>query len=284
MNDKDPSSLLVHYLNKSAAEVGVFEDIVLKGALEDRCVVVPDMVSDLGALAAANIEVEVVTGPAQVGTALVLDDTHLTFPRHLAYSPLEKSSQGVVGAVGVAVASHHSFPMLVRTSFVCELDSRARKEETQKNSSSGIVQEVQLQRCWRKRHLAHNSKCSQTHWDGPHSIDLVDNPPYCPPAMIELVSVLKPAISPGRCWGSGETPTTRSRGQPPRLPIRKSEQPLYLPVDADGFPPYVDQYFLVDSGARSRPGLLVLLVGKITTQAKDSSVPISVFVSRKFIC
>lgn len=115
VNDKDPSSLLVHCLNKSAAGVGVFEGIVLKGHLEDRCVVVPDMVSDPGALAAANIEVAAVTGPAQTGTVLVLDDIHWTFPRRLAYSLLEKNSQGVVGVAGAAVASHRSFLTPVRT-------------------------------------------------------------------------------------------------------------------------------------------------------------------------
>jgi hypothetical protein len=240
VNDEDPNSLLAHCPNKTAAGEA-FADIVLKAGLEDRCVVVTDMVSDLGALAAANGEAEAATGPDQVGIALVLDDIHLTIHRRSAYSQMVKNNQGVIDVVGGAVASHHSFPTLVGTSFACELDSCLREEEVQKNSLFGIGQGgVQPQKCWKRRHLADSLKHARSHWDGPHSIDLVDSPPYRLPTVIESVSALVPGTSRDRCWGLGVTPTSRSRGQPPRLPIRKSEQPFSQPVDADGFPSYVD--------------------------------------------
>ena len=82
-------------------------DIVLEGDLGDQCVVEMDKVFDLGGPVAADIEAEAVTEPDHVGVALALDDTHLTWPRHLAYSRFEKDSQGVVGVLVVAVASHH---------------------------------------------------------------------------------------------------------------------------------------------------------------------------------
>ena len=65
-----------------------------------------------------------------------------------------------------------------------ELDPLVRWVGLQKSSSSGTAQGVvRLQRCWKKRHLARNSKHARTHWDGAHSIDLVDSLPYCPLAM-----------------------------------------------------------------------------------------------------
>jgi hypothetical protein len=115
------------------------------------------------------------------------------------------------------------------------------------NSWSGSGLGVgQHRRCSRKLLLVRNSKHAHTGWDVVHQNDLAHNPPYCQSIMMGSASPVLSYFS-GRCWDS-ETTTPRSRGQPPRPQYLESQQRLYLPVDADGIPSYVDQTIFAVTG------------------------------------
>jgi hypothetical protein len=196
------------------------------------------------------------TEPGLEVLVAIPDDTHSSC-LHSAYSlVVEKNT---LPAVEEAVAA----PLLASwkaasSSSVCGLDSWELEAVTPMNSWSGSgLGAGQHRRCSRKPLLARNSKHARTGWDVVPQNGLAHNPPCCQWIMMWSTSPVLPNSS-GRCWDA-ETPTPGSRGQPPRPQYLESQQPLNLPVDADGIPSYVDQMFVRRHGGRCRQCLVVLL-------------------------
>jgi len=101
----------------------VSAEIEAEGAREDQFVGVGDTADGLDEPAGANTEVGVGREPAQVVVVLALDDIHLTYLLHSAYS-VDTLRLVVVEEVAVVAYCQTS-----RSLSVCGLDSYSRAEQ-----------------------------------------------------------------------------------------------------------------------------------------------------------
>lgn len=177
-NGRDPNLVLDHLYSIVVQVAVVHIDLALVGeVLEDRYDSVKDKVSYLGELAVADIEAAVAIEPDLDLVAFVLDDTHLAYLPHSAYSQVEVKGIRHPAAVEVVIVA---FPLtsqkLVNSSSAYEADSYSVGSRMNSWSANGLG-EGQHRRCLRKLPPAQSSKHVHIDWDAVR-LDLVGIPPY----------------------------------------------------------------------------------------------------------